>query len=53
MLGFDVPTAMRWGNLNSESVIGFVGGQVGILTLGQMKQRLTDPKCLTAEPYTE
>ena len=49
--GEPLEIAMVWGNVNSESIIGFVGSQRGILTLSQMKERLQDPKCLKAEPY--
>jgi len=49
--GEPLPEAMRWGNLNAESIIGFVGAQKGILTLAQLKERLADPKCLKPVPY--
>jgi len=49
--GEPVPTAMTWGNLNAESIIGYVGAQRGILTLAQMQDRLNDPKTLHAETY--
>lgn len=50
--GETIPTAMRWGNVNAESVIGFVGAQRGILTLAELKRRLADPNCLKPEIYT-
>lgn len=49
--GEPLDQAMRWGNVNAESVIGFVGAQQGILTLEQMTERLKDSKCLKAEVY--
>ncbi len=49
--GEPIPDAMRWGNVNAESVIGFVGAQQGILTLDEMQKRLADPQCLLAERY--
>ena len=49
--GETLPNAMVWGNVNSESIIGFVGSQKGILTLEEIKKRLLDPKCLKTEPF--
>jgi len=43
--------AMSWGNVNAESIIGYVGAQRGILHLAEMQDRLKDPKRLKAEPY--
>lgn len=42
MEGQPLPEAMRWGGLNSESVIGQFGPQAGLLTGDQMQQALTE-----------
>lgn len=38
--GCDIPTAMRWGTVNSASVIQKIGAQPGILKLAEMKKQL-------------
>lgn len=46
--GRSVPEAMRWGTMNSASVIGYIGAQEGLLTSSQMKTRLK--KASTFQP---
>lgn len=40
MAGLDLPTALRWGTLNSQSVIQKIGPQAGLLTRRQMAMAL-------------
>ncbi len=42
--GQSVPEAMRWGTMNSASVIGYIGAQEGLLTGKEMKIRLKKAK---------
>ncbi len=42
--GQSVPEAMRWGTMNSASVIGYIGAQQGLLTNKEMKARLKKAK---------
>jgi len=35
-LGYDIPTALRWGPINSMSVVQYVGAQKGLLTKEQI-----------------
>jgi ribokinase len=39
-LGHDVPTALRWGPINSMSVVQHVGAQAGLLTHDQIQELL-------------
>jgi sugar/nucleoside kinase (ribokinase family) len=39
-IGHDVPTALRWGPINSMSVVQHVGAQKGLLTLEQLQEYL-------------
>lgn len=39
-LGHDVPTALRWGPINSMSVVQQVGAQAGLLTREQLEEYL-------------
>ena len=41
-LGYDIPTALKWGPVNSMSVVQYVGAQRGLLSLEQIKQHLED-----------
>lgn len=47
-----LPEAMRWGGLNSESVIGQFGPQAGLLTHDQMQQALKDNPHFVAQKLT-
>jgi ribokinase len=38
--GFDLPTALAWGPINSMSVVQHVGAQAGLLTRAQLQQYL-------------
>jgi ribokinase len=38
----DIPSAMRWGALNSAAVIGKVGAQPGLLTKEQLEKRVKE-----------
>jgi len=40
-LGHDVPTALRWGPVNSMSVVQHIGAQKGLLTLEQLEEYLS------------
>ncbi len=39
-LGHDVPTALRWGPINSMSVVQYIGAQEGLLTVEQIQEYL-------------
>jgi len=39
-LGHDVPSALRWGPINSMSVVQYVGAQQGLLTRDQLEEYL-------------
>lgn len=39
-LGHDVPTALRWGPINSMSVVQYIGAQKGLLTREQIEEYL-------------
>ena len=39
-LGHDIPTALRWGPINSMSVVQYVGAQAGLLTREQLEEYL-------------
>ena len=39
-LGHDVPTALRWGPINSMSVVQYIGAQEGLLSQEQIQQYL-------------
>lgn len=39
-MGNDVPTALRWGPINSMSVVQYVGAQEGLLTREQLEEYL-------------
>lgn len=41
-LGFDVPTALRWGPINSMSVVQYVGAQKGLLTREELEKYLAN-----------
>jgi ribokinase len=36
--GYDVPTALAWGPINSMSVVQYIGAQAGLLTEAQIKE---------------
>ncbi len=40
ILGFDVPTALSWGPINSMSVVQYTGAQVGLLTREKLLEYL-------------
>lgn len=46
---YGIDEALRWGTLNSASVIGKVGPEAGLLTLREMKQQLKNHKTLIAK----
>lgn len=50
MSGADVPTALRWGTLNAESVIQQIGPQAGLLTREAMEAQLAANPELQAKP---
>ncbi|MBP9760404.1 MAG: carbohydrate kinase family protein [Candidatus Pacebacteria bacterium] len=37
-LGHDIPTALRWGPINSMSVVQYIGAQEGLLSLAQIEE---------------
>lgn len=39
-LGMDIPTALRWGPINSMSVVQQIGARAGLLTRGQIEEYL-------------
>lgn len=39
-LGFDIPTALRWGPINSMSVVQEIGAQKGLLSRAQIEEYL-------------
>lgn len=41
-LGHDIPTALRWGPINSMSVVQHIGAQEGLLTREQLEEYLTN-----------
>jgi ribokinase len=41
-LGRDIPEALRWGPINSMSVVQYIGAQKGLLSLQQLEQYLSD-----------
>ncbi len=47
--GKNLSEAMRWGSVNSASVVGYVGAQAGLLTLSQMQQKLKENSKITAK----
>lgn len=47
----DIPTALRWGTMNSASVIQFIGPEEGLLTRKQMKTWLDKYKSIKAKPF--
>lgn len=49
MYGHDIPTALRWGTLNAESVIQQIGPQAGLLTREAIEQQLASAQELQAE----
>ncbi len=44
--GHSIDEALRWGTLNSASVIGQIGPQAGLLTLAKMRKSLSNHKNL-------
>jgi ribokinase len=40
-LGFDIPTALRWGPINSMSVVQYIGAQKGLLSREQIEEYLS------------
>lgn len=40
VLGFDIPTALRWGPINSMSVVQYVGAREGLLTREKLEEYL-------------
>ncbi|WKZ28846.1 MAG: carbohydrate kinase family protein [Patescibacteria group bacterium] len=50
-LGKDIPEALRWGTMNSGSVILKVGPQAGLLTKGQMQSWLKKYPSIKAQTF--
>ena len=49
-LGHDIPTALRWGPINSMSVVQYIGAQKGLLSREQIEEYLSKaPKEYTPE----
>lgn len=46
MQNLPIPEALRWGTLNSQSVIQYIGPQAGLLTKQQMEQALKKDRYL-------
>ncbi len=42
ILGYDVPTALAWGPINSMSVVQYIGAQNGLLTKEQIEKYLAE-----------
>lgn len=40
ILGYDVPTALSWGPINSMSVVQYIGAQAGLLTREKLEEYL-------------
>ncbi len=48
--GSSLKEAMRWGSINSASVVSEIGAQAGLLHLIEMKKRLKETEKITATP---
>lgn len=48
--GATLQEAMRWGTVNSASVVSEIGSQAGLLTLKEMKKRLSATEKIAATP---
>lgn len=51
MAKHDLPTALRWGTMNSASVIQFIGPQEGLLDRAKMRKWLKKYPNLKAKPF--
>ena len=47
--GHDLKEALRWGTINSQSVLQYIGAQEGLLTMEQMRKTLADNPQLQPE----
>ncbi len=51
LLGKDIKEALKWGPVNSMSVVQFVGAQKGLLTMAQLEKHLSEaPKDYEPKP---
>lgn len=51
MAKHDIPTALRWGTMNSASVIQFIGPEEGLLNRAGIKKWLTKYKSIKAKTF--
>jgi ribokinase len=47
--GLEIPEAMKWGTINSASVIGKIGAEEGLLTKQELEEKLITNESLKAE----